>query len=97
MFAASKEKFRQLVERIVEEDNTIFIHYAHFMDYKLTEEVLEMSGKKSTYQKNLELYMKEYGEVLLRGLTPEEILRGLDPETREKLKQLIKNQDEKQS
>ena len=78
------------------------------MDYKLTEEVLEMfaslthafglaAGRKSAYQKNIELYIKEYGEVLLRGLTPEEILRGLDPETREKLKQLIRAQDEKQS
>ncbi|MBC8231791.1 hypothetical protein H8E77_19755 [bacterium] len=105
LFAASKEKFRQFVEQIVEEDNTILIQYAHFMDYKLTEEVLEMAGKQSTYQKNIELYMKKYGKVLLRGLSleerlrglTEEDLRGLDPETREKLKQLIKNQDEKQS
>ena len=64
-----------------------------------------MAGKQSTYQKNIELYMKKYGKVLLRGLSleerlrglTEEDLRGLDPETREKLKQLIKNQDEKQS
>jgi len=106
LFAASKEKFRQFVEQIVYEDNTILIKYAHFMDYKLTEEVLQVAGRKSTYQKNIELYIKEYGEVLLRGLsleerlrglTPEEVLRGLEPETREKLKQLIKNQDEKQS
>ena len=103
MFAASKEKFRQFVERIVEEDNTILIHYAYFMDYKLTEEVLEMSGRQSAYQKNIELYMKKYGEVLLRGLTLEERLRGLteedlhglEPEIQEKLKQLIKNQDGK--
>ncbi len=105
LFAASKEKFRQFVEQIVEEDNTIFIQYAYFMDYKLTEEVLQVAGKKSAYRKNIELYIKEYGEVLLRGLSleerlrglTEEDLRGLDPETREKLKQLIKNQDEKQS
>jgi len=97
LFAASKEKFRQFVEQIVYEDNTIFIHYAYFIDYELTEEVLEMAGKQSTYQKNIELYMKKYGKVLLRGLTPEEILRELEPETREKLKQLIKDQDEKQN
>ena len=59
--------------------------------------------------------MREYGEILLRGLTPEERLRGLtpeerlrgltleerlcglDPEIQEKIQQLIKNQDGKQS
>ena len=106
LFAASKEKLRQFFEQIVSHDHEMYIHYAHFVDYDLIEEVLKMASKQSTYQKNLERYMREYGEVLLRGLPPEErlrgldpedILRGLSPETLEKLKQLIKNQDGKQN
>ena len=55
-----------------------------------------MAGKSSSYRKNLEFIAKDIGEELipfltieerLRGLSPEEILRGLDSETREKLKQ----------
>lgn len=62
-----------------------------------------MASKQSTYQKNLERYMREYGEILLRGLTLEERLRGLteedlrgfSPEIQEAIKQLIKDQDGK--
>ena len=50
------------------------------MAYDLIEEVLRMASKQSTYQKNLERYMREYGEILLRGLTLEERLRGLTEE-----------------
>ena len=59
-----------------------------------------MASKQSTYQKNLERYMKEYGEVLLPGLVhglTEEDLRRLDQEIQKKLKELAKNQDGKQS
>jgi hypothetical protein len=127
LFAASKKKFRQFVERIVSEDNTVCIYYAHFMDYEMTEEVLAMAGKQSSYQKNLERVSQDLLSIVgkdkllemmapeerVRGLTPEERLRGLtleerlrgiskedirglDPKTQEKLKQLILNQ-EKQS
>lgn len=82
LFAASKEKFRQFLERVVDEDNTVYIYYAHFVNYDLTEEVLKMAGKESTYRKNLERYMREYGEELLRGLPPEERVRGLTLEER---------------
>ena len=85
LFAASKKKLRQFFERIVDEDNTLYIYYAHFVDYDLIEEVLTMAGKQSTYQKNRERTMNDLLSVAspeerLRGLTPEERLRGLHPE-----------------
>ena len=100
LFASSEEKLRQFFEQIVLKDHEMYIHYAHFVDYDLIEEVLKMASKQSTYQKNLERYMKEYGEVLLPGLVhglTEEDLRRLDQEIQKKLKELAKNQDGKQS
>ncbi len=85
LFAASKKKLRQFFERIVSEDNTRYIYYAHFVDYKLIEDVLKMAGKQSAYQKNLERHMREYGVNLLPGLTLEERLRGLASEERLRL------------
>ena len=79
LFAASKAKFRRFLEQIVSEDNTIYIHYAQRVDYDLTKEVLEMAGKRSKYQENLERFSKEYGPGILRGFTPEERIRGVDP------------------
>ncbi|MBM3237560.1 hypothetical protein FJZ31_14820 [Candidatus Poribacteria bacterium] len=107
LFAASKKKFHQFVERIVSENNTVCIYHAHFIDYEMTEEVLAMAGKQSLYQKNLErvtqdllsiigkdkLLMMMTPEERVHGLTPEELLRGLDSKTQEKLKQLILNQE----
>ena len=63
-----------------------------------------MAGKQSLYEKQLERIAKAVGddlleqmppEVRMRGLTLEERLRGLDldPETLEKLKELINDQD----
>jgi len=87
LFASSKKKFRQFVEQIVSEDNTVYIYYAHFVDYELTEEVLEMAGKRSSYQKNMERVAQDLLSVigkdkLLEMVTPEERLRGLPPEER---------------
>ena len=87
LFASSKKKFRQFVERIVSEDNTVYIYYAHFPDYELTEEVLEMAGRQSSYQKNLERVTQDLltiigKEKLLKMMTPEERVRGLPPEER---------------
>jgi hypothetical protein len=102
LFAASEEKLRQFFERIVEEDNTFYIYYAHFANYDLIEEVLKMAGKQSQYEKTLERLAKDYGPALLRGLTPEERVRGLQPEERlrglqveEVLRGLAPNQLEK--
>ena len=63
-----------------------------------------MAGKQSLYDKQLERMAKAFGddileqmppEVRVRGLTLEERLRGLnlDPETLEKLMELINGQD----
>ena len=74
-----------------------------FMDYELTEEVLEMAGRRSSYQKNLERITQDListigkdkllkmmtPEERVRGLTLEERLPGLDPQIQEKIKQLI--------
>jgi len=90
LFASSKEKFRQFVEQIVSEDNTVYIYYAHFVDYEITEEVLEMAGRRSSYTPEERLRGLP-PEERVRGLTPEELLRGLDSKTQEKLKQLMFN------
>jgi len=82
LFAASKEKLRQFFERIVEEDNDLYIYYAHFADYELIEEVLKMAGKQSQYEKTLKRLAKDYGPILLSALTPEDLERVLTPEQR---------------
>ncbi len=112
LFAASKKKLRQFFERIVSENNTFYIYYAHFADEKLIKEVLEMAGKESAYRKTREQMARDYlfpsmtPEERVRGLTPEErlrllvqedILRLLDPEIQEKLTQLVNNLDGKQT
>ena len=109
LFAASKKKFRQFVERIVSEDNTVYIYYAHFTDYELTEEVLEMAGRQSSYQKNLERVTQDLLTIIgkdkllkqmtpeerVRGLPPEERVRGLTLEERKKLKRLLEEEEER--
>lgn len=97
LFAASKEKFRQFVSRIVSEDNTIYIYYAHFMDYELTEEVLEMAGKQREYQKNLERITQDLLSVInkdeiLKQMTPDDLARGLS--SKEQLSRL-NNEEQK--
>jgi len=91
LFASSKKKFRQFLERIIQEDNSAYIYYAYRIDPKLTKEVLEVAGKSSSYQKNLEFIAKDIGKELipflsteerLIGLTPEELVRTLTPEER---------------
>lgn len=67
LFAASKNKFRQFLERIIKEENSAYIYYAgvsfssqhlisdenkYRLDPKLTKEVLDMAGKSRTYQKS---------------------------------------------
>ena len=113
LFAASKAKFRQFVQKIVSEDNAIYINYALHVEPQITQEVLRMAGKLSLYEKHLKRIAEGLGEDLLpflseevvkrippekrvRGLTAEEI-RSLSPETKEKLKQLLNQQDGKQN
>ena len=85
LFASSKKKFRKFLEQIVSENNTVYIYYAHFVDYELTQEVLEMAGKRSSYQKNMERVAQDLLSIvgkdkLLKMVTPEERLHGLLPE-----------------
>jgi hypothetical protein len=83
LFAASKKKFRQFLERIVKEDNSVYIYYVYRVDPEITKEVLEMAGKYSrSYRKNLEFIAKDIGKELIPFLSPEDIVRGLPPEER---------------
>ena len=104
LFAASQEKFRRFMLRLIEEENATYINYASRTNPDLTKEVLRMAGKQSLYDKQLERMAKAFGddileqmppEVRVRGLTLEERLRGLnlDAETLEKLMELINGQD----
>ena len=104
LFAASQEKFRRFMLRLIEEENATYINYASRTNPELTKEVLRMAGKQSLYEKQLERMAKTFGpdlleqmppEIRVRGLTLEERLSGLDldAETLEKLKQLISGQD----
>ena len=84
-------------------------NYALRLRPKLTMEVLEMAEKSEAYQRrmdeltevvtpylNKEKLLKQMTpEKRIRGLQPEDILRILDAETLEKLKQLINNQRRK--
>lgn len=81
LFAASKEKFRQFVEKIVSEDNTIYIYYASRVEPEITKEVLKMSGKQSLYEKNLRRIAESMGEDLIPFLS-EEVVKRIPPEKR---------------
>ena len=80
LFAASKGNFRQFLERIVGEDNSVYIYYAYRIDPELTKEVLEMAGKSRSYRKNLEFIAKDIGEELIPFLSKEEMLKHMTPE-----------------
>ncbi|MDE0017754.1 MAG: hypothetical protein OXU51_16345, partial [Candidatus Poribacteria bacterium] len=54
LFATSKEKFRQFVERIVGEEDITYIYYASRIEPALTKEILDMAGKQSLYEKQLQ-------------------------------------------
>ena len=77
LFATSKEKFRQFVERIVGEDNLTYIYYASRVEPEITKEVLKMAGKQNLYEKQLQRIIDSMGADLLEKMTPEERVRGL--------------------
>jgi hypothetical protein len=81
LFAASLSKFRQFVEKIVSEDNTIYIYYASRVEPEITKEVLKMSGKQSLYEKNLRRIAESMGEDLIPFLS-EEVVKRIPPEKR---------------
>ncbi len=77
LFATSKERFRQFVERIIGEDNLTYIYYASRVEPEITKEVLKMAGKQNLYEKQLRRIIDSMGEDLLEKMTPEERMRGL--------------------
>ena len=77
LFATSKEKFRQFVERIIGEDNLTYIYYASRVEPEITKEILKMAGKQNLYEKQLQRIIDSMGEDLLEKMTPEERVRGL--------------------
>ena len=81
LFASSAKKFRQFLQRIVEEENWNYIRFAYRLRPRITKEVLIMAGKHSLPKADLEFMAKDIGPELLAFLTPEERLQGLGPET----------------
>jgi hypothetical protein len=77
LFATSKEKFRQFVERIIGEDNLTYIYYASRVEPEITKEVLKMAGKQNLYEKQLQRIIDSMGADLLEKMTPEERVHGL--------------------
>ena len=77
LFASSKEKFRQFVEQIVGENNITYIYYASRVEPETTKEVLQMAGKQSLYEKQLQRIVDSMGTDLLEKMTPEERMQGL--------------------
>ena len=77
LFASSKQKFRQFVEQIVGEDNITYIYYASRVEPETTKEVLQMAGKQSLYEKQLQRIIDSMGTDLLKKMTPEERMQGL--------------------
>ena len=77
LFAASKKKFRQFVERIVGENNITYIYYASRVQPEITKEVLKMAGKQSLYDKQLQRIVDSMGTDILKKMTAEERMHGL--------------------
>ena len=77
LFVTSKEKFRQFVERIVGEEDITYIYYASRIEPALTKEILDMAGKQSLYEKQLQQIVDVMGTDLLKKMTPEERMDGL--------------------
>ena len=77
LFAASKEKFRQFVEQIVDADNITYIYYASRVEPTVTKEVLKMARKQNLYEKQLQRIVDSMGADLLQKMTPEERMHGL--------------------
>jgi len=77
LFAASKEKFRQFVERIVGENNITYIYYASRVEPEITKEILKMAVKQSLYDKQLQRNVDSIGTDIRKKMTAEERMHGL--------------------
>ena len=82
LFATLKEKFKQFVEHIVDEEDITYIYYASRIEPRLTKEVLDMAGKQSLYEKQLQQIVDVMGSDLLKKMTPEERMEGLTVDER---------------
>ena len=82
LFAASQEKFRRFMLRLIEEENATYIDYAFRANPDLTKEVLRMAGKQSLYEKQLERIAKAVGPDLISFLNKDELLEQIPPEVR---------------
>lgn len=104
LFTSSRRKFRQFLKQMLEERNLDYIHFAYRVHPQLTKEVLAMAGRHRMPKKDLEFIANDIGtellpfirtEDLLKHLSLEERLRGLNAEERSKLRQLLDEMDEK--
>ncbi|MBC8236074.1 hypothetical protein H8E77_41540 [bacterium] len=100
LFASSKEKFQQFLQQTLEVENLDYISFAYHLRPQLTKEVLTMVGRHRIPKKDLEFMAKDIGPELLPFIEPEEVLkhlsledrlRGLNVEERRTLKQLLEN------
>ncbi len=82
LFAASKEKFRRFILRLIEEENVTYIDYASRTNPELAKEVLRMAGKQSLYEKQLERIAKTFGPDLISFLGEDELLEQIPLEVR---------------
>ena len=82
LFAASQEKFRRFILRLIEDENAAYINYASRTNPELTKEVLTMAGKQSLYDKQLERMAKAFGPDLIAFLNKDELLEQMSPEVR---------------
>ena len=79
LFTSSAQKFRQFLQRTVEEENWEYIHFAYRLRPQITKEVLTMAGRYRIPKKDLEFMAKDIGPELLPFISPEELLKHLSP------------------
>ena len=80
LFASSAKKFRQFLQRTVEEENWDYIHFAYRLRPQITQEVLTMAGRHRIPKKDLAFMAEDIGTEILPFLSPEDRVRGLSPE-----------------
>jgi len=102
LFASSEQKFRRFLQQTLEEENFAYIRYAYAVRPQTTKEVLVMAGRhRRLSKKDLEFIVNDIGDELLplfspedklRGLSPRELIKYLNPEERRMLKKLLEDE-----
>jgi len=85
LFATSKTKFRQFVEKIAGENNLTYLYYASRVEPEITKEILHMAGRQSLYERQLRRIIESMGADLVQKMTLEERLQGLSVSERAEL------------